>query len=270
MTKRDVAPIGAPCWIDLLSSDPDRSRAFYGELLGWTSEDLGEEYGGYIIFSKDGIPVAGGMRCQDARDGFVRATGLAPEDVAWMTDGWSIYLAVEDADATAEAAVANGGAVLLPAMDIPEVGRTGVVTDVGGASIGTWQPGPNQGFGTYAEPGTAGWFELHTRDYDKTVQFYRDVFKWDIHVASDEPDFRYTTLGVGEGQLAGIMDASGFLPDGVPAHWSIYFQVDDTDAALKQTEAMGGSIVQAAEDTPYGRLAAATDPTGAAFKLVSG
>ena len=43
MPTRDVAPIGAPCWIDLMSSDTDKSRAFYGELFGWTSEAAGEE-----------------------------------------------------------------------------------------------------------------------------------------------------------------------------------------------------------------------------------
>ena len=62
MPKRDSAPIGAPCWVDLFTSDPDKSRAFYGELFGWTAEDAGEEYGGYINFSKDGVPVAGCMQ----------------------------------------------------------------------------------------------------------------------------------------------------------------------------------------------------------------
>ena len=54
MPKRDSAPIGAPCWVDLFTSDPDKGRAFYEELFGWTSEDAGEEYGGYVNFSKDG------------------------------------------------------------------------------------------------------------------------------------------------------------------------------------------------------------------------
>ena len=62
MPQRDIAPIGAPCWVDLFTSDPDRSRAFYGELFGWTSEEPNAEFGGYFNFSKDGIPVAGGMR----------------------------------------------------------------------------------------------------------------------------------------------------------------------------------------------------------------
>ncbi|MDQ1520761.1 MAG: uncharacterized protein QOI55_1834 [Actinomycetota bacterium] len=255
MPKRDEAPIGAPCWIDLYTSDPDRSRAFYGELFGWTSEEAGPEYGGYINFLKDGIPVAGAMR----NDG---TTGTP--------DIWSIYLASDDAKATVDAAAENGGQVELPAMDVGELGTMAFVIDAGQARIGVWQPGLHKGFGILGEPGTPGWFELHTRDYDATVEFYRRVFKWDTHVVSDSPEFRYTTLGEGEGQLAGIMDATGFLPDGVPAHWSIYFRVDNTDAALAKIVDLGGSIVSPAEDTPYGRLAAASDPTGTLFKLVAG
>ena len=66
------------------------------------------------------------------------------------------------------------------------------------------------------------------------------------------------------------MDASGFLPAGVPGQWSIYFRVDDIDAALANVTELGGSVTQPAEETPYGRLATVTDPLGATFKLVQG
>jgi predicted enzyme related to lactoylglutathione lyase len=254
MPSRDTAPIGAPCWVDLFTSDPDASRAFYGSLFGWTAEEAGEEYGGYINFFKDGVSVAGCMR-NDGESG--------------SPDLWSVYLATDDAQSTVDAAVANGGQVIVPAMDVMALGRMAVVTDAGQAAIGVWQPGLHKGFGVFGEPGTASWFELHTRDYDASVDFYRTVFKWDTHVTGDTPEFRYTTLGEGDGQLAGIMDASGFLPEGVPAHWSIYFGVDDADKALAQIVDLGGSIVLPAEDTPYGRLAQAADPTGALFKLVA-
>lgn len=88
-------------------------------------------------------------------------------------------------------------------------------------------------------------------------------------MVSDAPEFRYTTFAYGGEWLAGMMDASGFLPEGVPAHWSVYFGVDDTDVALAKINDLGGATVMAAEDTPYGRLATATDPTGAQFKLVA-
>ena len=57
---------------------------------------------------------------------------------------------------------------------------------------------------------------------------------------------------------------------GVPPTWSIYFGRADTDASVAKTTELGGSLVQPAEDTPYGRLAVCADPTGAVFKLVAG
>ena len=67
MPKRDDAPIGAPCWVDLLTTDPDRSRDFYGRLFGWTVEDPGEEYGGYVNFLFEGIHVAGACATKGLR-----------------------------------------------------------------------------------------------------------------------------------------------------------------------------------------------------------
>ncbi len=131
-----------------------------------------------------------------------------------------------------------------------------------------WQPGEHRGFGLLAESGAPSWFELYTRHYDRAVAFYRDVFRWEANTMSDTPEFRLTTLGEGDAAQAGIIDASGFLPDDVPAHWAVYFGVDDTDAALERVAGLGGAVVTPAEDTPYGRLAAATDPSGATFKLV--
>ena len=255
MPIRDTAPTGAPCWVDLFTSDTDRARSFYGELFGWTSEQAGEEFGGYINFSKDGHMVAGCMGNDGSSGG---------------PDLWSVYLATDDAEATTAAAASHGGQVVVPAMPVGDLGSMAVMVDVGGAAIGTWQAGLHKGFGVFGEPGTPNWFELHTNNYDAAVQFYRDVFGWDTHVMSDESGFRYTTLGEGDEQAAGIMDAAAFLPDGVPSNWQIYFGVADTDAALIRVVELGGTVVQAAEDSPYGRLAQAADPTGARFKLVAG
>ena len=69
--------------------------------------------------------------------------------------------------------------------------------------------------------------------------------------------------------MPGVMDAADFLPDGVPASWSVYFGVADTDVALSEIVALGGEVLMGAEETPYGRLATAADPTGAVFKLVA-
>ena len=151
-------------------------------------------------------------------------------------------------------------------MPVGSLGSMAVLADAGGAMIGMWQPAEHRG-GLVATVGAPCHFELFTRDYDKSVQFYKDVFGWDPETPGDEPDFRYTLLEVGEGEGAGIMDAGAFLPDGVPAHWSVYFAVDDVDQALAKVKALGGAIIVAGENTPYGVLATAADSTGAIFKL---
>ena len=73
----------------------------------------------------------------------------------------------------------------------------------------------------------------------KSLDFYRNVFGWRRARESDSPEFRYTTVDVGEEQYAGIMDASGFLPEGVPARWTVYFGVDDADHS-----AVGGRVAR--------------------------
>jgi uncharacterized protein len=246
--------VGAPCWIDLYSSDTDKATDFYDRLFGWTTLNPGPEYGGYFLFQKDGKAVAGCM-ANSGEEGY--------------PDAWTIYLNTDDADRTAGDAAAKGGEVDLEPMDISENGRMAIVRDPGQAVVGVWQAGAVKGFEIRNEPGAAAWFELHTREYDKSVDFYRDVFGWDAHAASDTPEFRYTTQGEGERALAGIMDASGYLPEGAPAAWSVYFEVEDVDATLAKVVELGGTIEQPAEDTPYGRLATATDPTGTRFKLLA-
>ena len=164
--------------------------------------------------------------------------------------------------------MAQGAQVIVPAMAVADLGTMAVLIDPGGASIGMWQPGLHKGMAVVGEPDTPNWFELHTRDYDASVKFYRDVFKWDAYVMSDTADFRYTTFGEGENAVAGIMDAKTFLPDGIPAHWSIYFGVADADAALAKIVELGGTVIMGPDDTPFGRLAQAADSTGAVFKIV--
>ncbi|MCK9877667.1 VOC family protein [Frankia sp. Ag45/Mut15] len=254
MPASDNIPAGAPCWVDLLTSDAEGAQAFYRDLFGWSGQVAAEQFGGYTNLELGGALVGGLMPK-------VAEMGPAP-------DGWSIYLATPDAEKTVAAATEHGGGVIVPAMAINELGVMAVVTDPTGAAIGMWQPGTHAGVGVLAEPGAPGWFELFTRDFTTAVDFYREVFGWDVHIVSDTPEFRYATYGKDESARAGIMDASAFLPEGVPAHWSVYFGAADTDATLARAAELGGTVLQPGEDTPYGRLGIAADLTGAVFKLL--
>jgi predicted enzyme related to lactoylglutathione lyase len=247
---------GAPCWIDLMTSDAENAKAFYGTLFGWTFQTGDEEkYGGYITASKNGKTVAGMMQKDDS--------------MAGMPDLWSTYLRSEDAAATVQAATQHGGQLYMGPMDVPEQGRMAMIADATGASIGVWEPSEMKGYELAAEAGTPAWHELHTKDYATAVKFYQDVFGWDTDVMSDTPEFRYTTLGAGDAAKAGIMDASGYLPAGVPSNWQIYFAVEDTDATIEKAVSMGAQVIDGPDDSPFGRLATLADPTGAMFKIVA-
>ncbi|MEU7765333.1 VOC family protein [Nocardia sp. NPDC049190] len=261
-TSHSMRP-GDPRWVELYTSDPDRSIAFYGELFGWTAERAGEELGGYITFRKDGAAIAGAM---------ARMAGdtESPEQ-------WTVYLASPDAQATADAAVAAGATVVVPPMPVGELGHMAVLGDVGGAGIGVWQAGTFGGFETIGlvtagqwrdHAGAPSWFELHTRAYDASLAFYRDVFGWsDTFTIADSPEFRYTTIHAESPMLGGVMDASAFLPEGAPAGWTVYFGADDVDKTIEQVVELGGSVLTPAQDTPYGRMASVADATGARFSI---
>jgi len=242
--------------MDLLTSDTKRAREFYAWLFGWTAGEAAEQFGGYFMFMNDGVPVAGCMQ---------KVAGMPGAD---GPDQWSVYLAAADAKAVAERALAHGGKLREGPMDIAGLGVEAILEDVTGARIGAWEAKTFPGGTVFNTPGTPAYFELITREYPSAVEFYRDVFGWDPRVVSDTPEFRLTALKDGEDTIAGIMDGSGFLPAGRPGRWGIYIKVADTDAALAKITELGGTVTEPAMDTPYGRLAGAADPTGAAFKIV--
>ncbi len=252
MPTRESAPTGAPCWVDLMTSDVDGARAFYSQLFGWTAEDPNEAFGGYFMFTKNGVPVAGG----------------SPSMPDAGPDVWSVYLATDDATKAVEVATARGSQVYVAPMAVADLGTMAMISDPGGAAIGMWQADQFHGSGIFAEAGAPSWCELQTREYEASLEFYRTVFGWDTRAMGDTDDFRYTTAMDGETMLAGVMDSSAFLPEGVPSHWSVYFGIDDADATLAQVVALGGAVVKPAEDTPYGRMATAADTTGTQFKLI--
>jgi uncharacterized protein len=256
MTTRDSAPVGAPCWTDLWTSDVEGSAKFYSGLFDWEAQEPNPEFGGYFMFTRAGVPIAGGMGDM----GDTRADNT-----------WRIYLSVTDADASVEAASSAGAEVIAPAMAVADLGVQAVFNDPTGAHFGIWQPGTFPGFTVLDEHGAPSWFELLTRDHGAAVTFYRSAFGWDTSTLSDTDEFRYTVLHPsGQDELAGIMDASSFLPAGTKSHWRVYWEVDDVDASLARASELGGSVVAEASDTPYGRIATITDPAGAEFNLRTG
>jgi uncharacterized protein len=254
MTTRESVPYGAPSWIELSTSDTALAQRYYGGLFGWTFVDGGDEYGGYINCFKGGLSIAGMMKNQ--------ADSGSP-------DGWTTYFNVADSTATQQAVEANGGTVYVAPMQVMHLGTMAAYGDPGGALVGTWEPESHKGYLVVGEHGAPAWHELHTRSYSASVDFYRNVFGWFTEVTGDTDDFRYTVQIVDGEQVSGVYDAARDLPEGVPASWQVYFGADDVDATVAAASELGGTTVDAPQDTPYGRLATLTDLTGATLKLIS-
>jgi uncharacterized protein len=259
---RRIAPLGAPCWIDLTTSDVERAQEFYGTVFGWTFESAGPEYGGYINAAKAGYPVA----------------GLMANNPEWQApDNWATYFHTADIDATMSAVTAAGGSSCLDPMEIPEQGFMSLAMDPSHALFGLWRPLQHRGFELTGEAGAPVWHQLTTHDYRAAVDFYREVLGWHTQEVGDTDEFRYTTASFRDQQSPasgwspqlGVMDGAAFLPEDVPSNWSIFFGAEDVDKTLQVIADNGGAVLRAAEDTPYGRLAAASDPTGVLFNLSS-
>lgn len=249
MPTRDGTLVGAPAWIELDTTDVDRARAFYGRLFGWESEEPDPAMGGYFNFVRDGSRIAGGMASQPG-----------------VGDVWALYLASDDARKTVELAASHGAEVIVPAMDVAELGTMAVLRDPTGAAVGVWQPGTHPGFTTVGEPGAPSWFELHTAAFGPALDFYRDVFRLEAQTVADTDEFRYSVLSASGEQVAGVADDSAHLAPGA-SYWKVYFWTEDADATAAKVTELGGRVLRPPADTPWGRLVEVADPLGNVFML---
>lgn len=114
-----VGEIGTQCWSELLTRDTAKASAFYTGLLGWKAEEqrIGDTL--YTTFS-NATGAQGGMMA------------IAP-DMGPLPPSWTTYFSVADCDAAVEKARSLGAEVVVPAMDVPTVGRFAGLQDPQGA-----------------------------------------------------------------------------------------------------------------------------------------
>lgn len=123
-SHRGDAPSGRPglgafCWETLSTNNIDRARSFYRAVVGWT---MGAGPGDVQVFS------AG-----DAQVADVQMARSAPPS-------WTTYVVVQKIE-DANARVAKlGGKVVMPLVEVPEVGRISLIADPTGAHLGLFEP----------------------------------------------------------------------------------------------------------------------------------
>jgi predicted enzyme related to lactoylglutathione lyase len=259
---QDLTP-GTLCWFELATFDQDGAKQFYETLFGWSSEDSPMGPGQlYTIFKRDGADVGAAYTMREDQ----RASGVPPH--------WTIYVAVDDAQAIADRAPALGGTVLMPPFDVSDFGRMAVLQDPTGATFAIWQAGRHAGKGFSGRADfTICWADLSTPDQERAANFYSDLFGWAMVGGADgtpaRPGDYYHIANAGE--LIGGIGPGSQHPRDSPAYWLIYIAVPDCRAIETQAATLGAQIH--ASTFPIGAegwVAILSDPQGAVFGVHQG
>ena len=252
-------PEGTPIWYELLTADPDASKAFYDHVIGWTVEAQPSSEMDYRMISTSGGDNVGGvMRLTDD----MKAGGAQPT--------WLFYIGVDDVDASFAKVKANGGTSLMDPFDIPGVGRLAFVSDPQGNPFYIMRGASEENSTAYDRTGMGkcNWNELITSDQAAANAFYADVFGWTypdkMTMPGDMGDYMFI-LAAGQ-TIGATMKAP---QDGPAPGWRFYFRTPDIDAAAARVSEAGGVVTMGPHDVPGGdRIIVATDPHGVVFGVV--
>jgi uncharacterized protein len=116
-----VNDVGALCWNELTTTDVERAKTFFAELLGWEYET--DESGHASIKNRGRLN--GGIREQTQQE-----RGIPPH--------WLPYFTVENADNAARDAERIGGRTIVPDTEI-HIGRIAVIADPQGAAFAVFE-----------------------------------------------------------------------------------------------------------------------------------
>ena len=114
-------------------------------------------------------------------------------------------------------------------------------------------------------PGVPCWVDTSQPDPEASLDFYRGLFGWELEdVMPPGSPGKYFIARIRGGDVAAV----GSSPEGAPgrAAWNTYIWVDRADETAAKVRTAGGTLATDPFDVlESGRMAACTDPEGAAF-----
>lgn len=255
--RKDFKP-GEFCWIDLSAHDMQAAIAWYSELFGWSHHVMPTPEGAppYAFFMKGEDAIAGlGQMSEE-----MKGQGIPPT--------WNSYISTPDCAAT-EARVAElGGTVIVPTMEVPGTGKLAFFLDPEGACFAAWQSTSDCGPGLLVdEPGGLCWNELMHRNSEKVMAFYGALNGWEF---TDKPEVGhdYKVIQNAGKDAGGMMCMEGAQFGDAPAHWLVYFCVEDCEATDARVAASGGTVIVPSMEIAVGAFSVYQDPQGAGFAVI--
>lgn len=242
------AGTGVFVWRELMTSDIEGAKAFYGGLFGWTWQAADMPDGMvYWMGCKGETTVCGVMGLMDAPMPF-----------------WASYLQVADIQASTARAAELGGEVCMPPQAIPGTGFFSMVKDPTGAPLMLFQSNTPWSAPTGSPPmDTFCWESLQTPDLDKAKAFYAALVGWGFEPMGPE----MALASSAQGMVADLGPVQG----GAPPHWSTHVAVADLAASRARVTELGGTVVVPEIPVPgFGRMCLFTDPQGGFLSIFQG
>lgn len=109
--------------VELMATDTQEAKAFYGKLFDWQLEDMPMPAGAYTM-----IKVGSGT-----------GGGIMHNPIANAPSSWVPYVGVDDVKAATEKAKELGAKVMKELTEIPNMGSFTIITDPTGSMLGLWQ-----------------------------------------------------------------------------------------------------------------------------------
>jgi predicted enzyme related to lactoylglutathione lyase len=126
-------PPGEFCWDELLTSDPEAAKKFYGQVVGYKFEQVEMPGMPYTLFTREAKRPDGKPR-QAA--GMMKMPPMIPHPF------WLSYVSVANCDESTERAKRLGATITMPPTNIPNIGRFTTMLDPTMAPIAILGPLP--------------------------------------------------------------------------------------------------------------------------------
>ena len=241
-------------WADLFSNDTEKSRSFYEQVFGWEWKAIRQPPESYGIFYLQETPVAG-LAYREAPDG------------GDSYGRWVHYISVAHVGTTESAVQQRGGRSLLQRRSFGERGDFAILSDVESAPFGVMHSSSGDPGDYRAAFNEWIWRQLFTRDPEKAIRFYSELFDYEPETDTRHPEIMQYLLR-SQGYLRAGIGSLSPKSEAAPT-WLGYIRVDDIKAAVARALDHGGSVLLApkAEIADAG-LAIIADPTGATIGLL--
>jgi len=247
---------GKIVWHDLLTTDIEASRKFYGGLFGWTFEEVPISLGfgnsgNYLLIRHKGELVGGMVDTE--------RLGTKVNNSQWV-----VLMSVDDVDLAVQNVLDAGGEIMTPPTDLNERGRIAVVTDNSGALFAILQTRDGDPIDSSAAFGSFMWDEVWVPDSAAAANFYSSIAPFQPVSLETGRDSVYRGLAVDGRPRMGILQDP---IEELPPTWASYIRVEDM-GVLDKVAALGGEVLlPAATRDVGGQVALIAGPSGAGVAL---